>query len=158
MAGKADPTGSDRRQEQDRGKPLAGKSTLNRLEWGTVKQDRYRKIILDPEAVDRFFVDVFLAPIGRLRQRSCWIWTLPTILCMASRKVVSSMATTVGTVIFPCTFFAVLTCCAPVCGRPMSMHPSVRSASSSASCRGFARGGLRCASSYVEIRGLRVKS
>jgi hypothetical protein len=34
---------------------------LNRLEWGTVKQDRYRKISLDTEAVDRFFVDVFLA-------------------------------------------------------------------------------------------------
>ena len=61
VVGKADPTGSDRRQEQDRGKPLAGKSTLNRLEWGTVKQDRYRKISLDTEAVDRFFVDVFLA-------------------------------------------------------------------------------------------------
>jgi Transposase DDE domain group 1 len=61
VVGKADPTGSDRRQEQDRGKPLAGKSTLNRLEWGTVKQDRYRKISLDTEAVDRFFVDAFLA-------------------------------------------------------------------------------------------------
>ena len=60
VVGKADPTGSDRRQEQDRGKPLAGKSTLNRLEWGTVKQDRYRKISLDTEAADRFFVDVFL--------------------------------------------------------------------------------------------------
>jgi hypothetical protein len=61
VVGKADPTGSDRRQEQDRGKPLAGKSTLNRLEWGAVKQDRYRKISLDSEAVDRFLVDVFLA-------------------------------------------------------------------------------------------------
>jgi len=61
VVGKADPTGNDRRQEQDRGKPLAGKSTLNRLEWGAVKQDRYRKISLDTEAVDRFFVDVFLA-------------------------------------------------------------------------------------------------
>ncbi len=61
VVGKADPTGSDRRQEQDRGKPLAGKSTLNRLEWGAVKQDRYRKISVDPEAVDRFFVDVFVA-------------------------------------------------------------------------------------------------
>jgi hypothetical protein len=61
VVGKADPTGSDRRQEQDRGKPLAGKSTLNRLEWGAVKQDRYRKISLDTEAVDRFFIDVFLA-------------------------------------------------------------------------------------------------
>lgn len=61
VVGKADPTGSDRRQEQDRGKPLAGKSTLNRLELGTVKQDRYRKISLDTKAVDRFFVDIFLA-------------------------------------------------------------------------------------------------
>ena len=61
VVGKSDPTGSDRRQEQDRGKPLAGKSTLNRLEWGTVKQDRYRKISLDTEAVDRFFVDALLA-------------------------------------------------------------------------------------------------
>ena len=61
VVGKADPTGNDRRQEQDRGKPLAGKSTLNRLEWGAVKQDRYRKIAVDSEAMDRFFVDVFLS-------------------------------------------------------------------------------------------------
>ena len=61
VVGKADPTGQDRRQEQDRGKPLAGKSTLNRLEWGAVIQDRYRKITVDPEAVDRFFVEAFLS-------------------------------------------------------------------------------------------------
>jgi hypothetical protein len=61
VVGKADPTGQDRRQKQDRGKPLAGKSTLNRLEWGTVTQDRYRKISLDTEAVDRFFVEAFLS-------------------------------------------------------------------------------------------------
>jgi Transposase DDE domain group 1 len=59
--GKVDPTGSDRRQEQDRGKPLAGKSTLNRLELGAVKQNRYRKITVDKEAVDDFFVDVFVS-------------------------------------------------------------------------------------------------
>jgi hypothetical protein len=61
VVGKADPTGNDRRQEQDRGKPLAGKSTLNRLEWGAVKQDRYRKISVDAQAVDRFLVDTFLS-------------------------------------------------------------------------------------------------
>lgn len=61
MVGKADPTGSDRRQEQDRGKPLAGKSTLNRLEWGAVTQDRYRKIVVDTAAVDHFFVEAFLS-------------------------------------------------------------------------------------------------
>jgi hypothetical protein len=61
VVGKADPTGNDRRQEQDRGKPLAGKSTLNRLEWGAVKQDRYRKISVDSKAVDRFLVETFLS-------------------------------------------------------------------------------------------------
>ena len=30
--GKTDPTGMDRKSEKDKGKPLAGKSTLNRLE------------------------------------------------------------------------------------------------------------------------------
>lgn len=61
VVGKVDPTGKDRRQEQDRGKPLAGKSTLNRLEWGAIKQDRYRKISVDSKAVDRFLVDTFLS-------------------------------------------------------------------------------------------------
>ena len=63
VAGKADPTGGDRRQAQDRGKPLAGKSTLHRLEWGLqgeAADDRYRRIAVDPEAVDRFFVDLFV--------------------------------------------------------------------------------------------------
>jgi len=63
LVGKADPTGADRRLERDRGKPLAGKSTLNRLEWGLAgeaEDDRYRRIAIDPEAVDRFFVDTFL--------------------------------------------------------------------------------------------------
>jgi hypothetical protein len=61
VVGKADPTGQDRRHSQDRGKPLAGKSTLNRLEWGAVVQDRYRKIKVDGAAVDRFFVETFLS-------------------------------------------------------------------------------------------------
>jgi hypothetical protein len=61
--GKKDPTGASRVRERDRGKPLAGKSTLNRLEWGLAEEigeDRYRRIAVSTEAVDRFFVDVFL--------------------------------------------------------------------------------------------------
>ena len=63
LAGKRDPLGADRRQAADRGKPLAGKSTLHRLEWGLAGQaetDRYRRIVLDGEAVDRLLVDLFL--------------------------------------------------------------------------------------------------
>ncbi len=39
---------------------LAGKSTLNRLELSAKKEDRYKKIFCNTEAVDRLMVDVFL--------------------------------------------------------------------------------------------------
>jgi hypothetical protein len=42
-------------------RPLAGKSTLNRLELGgTSSEDRYKKIVVDVAQIDRFFVEVFL--------------------------------------------------------------------------------------------------
>lgn len=41
--------------------PLAGKSTLNRLELFTDQsQDRYHNFTPDPEAMDRLWVDLFL--------------------------------------------------------------------------------------------------
>ncbi len=63
MAGVRDLTGEDRKQERDRGKGLAGKSTLNRLELSgekVDKQERYHKIVMQPEAIDRLLVEVFL--------------------------------------------------------------------------------------------------
>src|SRR5208337_697381 len=63
MVGKTDPTGQDRVREQDKGKPLAGKSTLNRLELTppeATAADRYKKIVALPEAIDRLLVDIFL--------------------------------------------------------------------------------------------------
>jgi len=40
--------------------PLAGKSTLNRLELGTAAKDRYKKITFWKQGVDELLVDVFL--------------------------------------------------------------------------------------------------
>jgi hypothetical protein len=63
LVGKADPTGQDRRRGCDRGRPLAGKSTINRLELADpekAREHRYHRIVCNSEAVDRFFVDVFL--------------------------------------------------------------------------------------------------
>jgi len=40
--------------------PLAGKSTLNRLEHAPVVGHRYRKIAHDPAAIEHLFVDLFL--------------------------------------------------------------------------------------------------
>jgi DDE family transposase len=61
--GKTDPTGESRRRESDRGKALAGKSTLNRLELRSddaEKDDPYKKIAVDAAAVAEFFVNVFM--------------------------------------------------------------------------------------------------
>jgi len=61
--GKSDPTGMDRVSEKDKGKPLAGKSTLNRLELtapNATAESVYKKIALTSESVDNLFVDVFL--------------------------------------------------------------------------------------------------
>jgi len=63
LAEKEDPTGESRKREQDRGKALAGKSTLNRLELTKAKveeKERYKKIVLNEAAVDRLLVQVFL--------------------------------------------------------------------------------------------------
>ena len=62
--GKVDVQGQQRRRKQDRGKALAGKSTLNRLELGdpdSAAQHRYKKITADPEAIARLLVDAFIA-------------------------------------------------------------------------------------------------
>jgi hypothetical protein len=63
LAGKPDPSGNNRSRQRDKGKALAGKSTLNRLELTPVRADnksRYKKITVNRYAVDEFFVDVFL--------------------------------------------------------------------------------------------------
>ena len=61
--GQADVTGEQRTRERDRGKPLAGKSTLNRLEVSAERggeTKRYHKIKPDFAKIDAFLVDVFL--------------------------------------------------------------------------------------------------
>ena len=63
LVGKDDPTGQNRARERDRGKPLAGKSTLNRLELTPVRADqrsRYKKIAADTKRMEGLFVDLFL--------------------------------------------------------------------------------------------------
>ena len=63
LCGKADIRGGSRPRERDRGQPLAGSSTLSRLELGRpeqARQDRYRKIAADPEAMDRLLADLLM--------------------------------------------------------------------------------------------------
>jgi hypothetical protein len=61
--GKTDPLGAGRIHEADRGKPLAGKSTLNRLELTPVGADedsRYKKIVAHLGQIENYLVDMFL--------------------------------------------------------------------------------------------------
>ena len=63
VVGKGDPTGQSRERKRDRGKALAGKSTLNRMELtpvGADEEDRYKKITCHIHAVDQLFVALFL--------------------------------------------------------------------------------------------------
>lgn len=60
---KSDPTGRDRVREQDQGKAMAGKSTLNRLELtpeNADKHSRYKKIVAEGEKIDELMVEVFI--------------------------------------------------------------------------------------------------
>ena len=65
LAGREDPLGQDRFCERDRGKPCAGKSTLNRLELSAAEGGRLKKTPVDSDAVERFLADVFIQSRGR---------------------------------------------------------------------------------------------
>lgn len=63
LCGKGDPRGDSRRCARDKGKALAGKSTLNRLELTDAEADkdsRYKKIKCHGEKIDEVFVEIFL--------------------------------------------------------------------------------------------------
>ena len=62
VVGKLDPTGARRVRAADRGAPLAGKSTLNRLELAgpDAARDRYKKVRYEQAALDALLVDLFI--------------------------------------------------------------------------------------------------
>jgi hypothetical protein len=62
---KADPLGLNRLREEDRGKALAGKSTLNRLELGKSGEiDKYKKILMHEQEIDTWMVRAFINAHG----------------------------------------------------------------------------------------------
>src|SRR3954449_13543179 len=72
VVGKDDPSGKTRRRQRDRGKALAGKSTLNRLELtpvGADKEARYKKVVCRTHDVEAPFVTLFLQAHSRPPER-----------------------------------------------------------------------------------------
>lgn len=63
VCGKLDPEGKERQVERDKGKPLAGKSTINRIEYTEAnigEPTRYKKILYEEEAIDDYFIEKFI--------------------------------------------------------------------------------------------------
>jgi len=63
LSEKKEPGGSGRVRKTDQGKPIAGKSTLNRLELTpeqASEKSRYKKIVADEAAIDELMVRVFI--------------------------------------------------------------------------------------------------
>jgi len=83
--------------------PLAGKSTLNRMELGTGAKDRYKKITYWKTAIDELLVKVFLESHRQ-----------------APAQIVLDVDAT-ATAICRFTFFVANTCFAPSCGKPITM-------------------------------------
>jgi hypothetical protein len=68
VVGKMDPKGESRRRRSDRGKALAGKSTLNRIALTPAGADaghRYKKVTCSTHRVDDLLVDSFLGSHSR---------------------------------------------------------------------------------------------
>ena len=66
MCGRADVLGKERTQAQDKGRPLAGKSTLNRLELGAQEINlRTKKIQAHPEKIEALLLRRGVAAIPR---------------------------------------------------------------------------------------------
>src|SRR5437667_9983502 len=79
--GKDDVKGEQRRRAQDRGKALAGKSKLHRLELTAPDYDgsplqkdsnkpETKKIVVDPESIDALLVDLFLGANAQIPVRT----------------------------------------------------------------------------------------
>ena len=113
--------------------PLAGKSTLNRLELSRPEPTRYAKLAADTAAIEALFVDLFLdahrtAPEQIILDLDATeTSTPPTIRCTAARRGGSSMATTTATAICRSTCSAAGTCWPRSCGARTSTPAPARS-------------------------------
>lgn len=66
VCNKEDVTGQNRQRREDKGCPLAGKSTLNRLELSAKDTDgRYKKILANPAAVEQLLISEGVKAIAR---------------------------------------------------------------------------------------------
>jgi hypothetical protein len=134
--------------------PLAGKSTLNRLERGGAELTRYYRIAWDGARIEALFVDLFVEAHQHPPRQIILDLDAPTIHCTGIRKGGSFTVITTATGICRSTFSARHICWRQSCGAPTSMLPPGRWRRRRASSPRSARAGPRCALCCAPIRVL----
>jgi hypothetical protein len=137
--------------------PLAGKSTLNRLELGGPTMTRYHRIAWDAAKIEAWFIDLFLEAHPQPPQQIILTSTPPTTRCTGIRKGASFTAITIATAICRCTSSAVRISWRPNSDAPTLTPRSVRSRKWHALSRRSAPAGLGCALFCAPIRALPVR-
>src|SRR5437660_5903037 len=134
--------------------PLAGKSTLNRLELGRAEPSRTtRSAMMQPRSRPCSSTS-FSTLTVRHRRRSPSISTPPTTRCTVIRKAVSSTAITTTTAICRFTCSAVGICWRANCARRTSMAAPAALRRWRGSSPASASAGPRCASCCALLRAL----
>ena len=114
---------SGKRELED---PLAGKSTLNRLELAG-RTARYHKISYSSDAIDQLLVDIYLESHATAPERIVLDLDATDIPSTGISRSASSMAITTATVTCRCTSSPAINCSVCACGPPTGMRPPVRS-------------------------------
>jgi hypothetical protein len=133
--------------------PVAGKSTLNRLELSRETATRYHKIAHDPARIEGLFVTLFLEA-NKTPPDEIILDIDATIRCTDTRKGGSFTAITIATAICRYTCSAAATCWRPSCGRRISTLPPARWRRWPASWRRSGRAGRTRGSFCAPIQAL----
>jgi hypothetical protein len=107
-----DPVFSILAGREDMAEPLAGKSTLNRMELGSGKNSRYKKITFWKEAMDELLVNVFVESYRTPPEEIVIDVDTTDLPLHGNRKAAFSTAITTTTAICRSTSSAAITCCA----------------------------------------------
>ena len=104
--------------------PLAGKSTLNRMELGAGAKDRYKKISFWKDALDELLVKLFLESYTNAPAEIILDVDTTDLPLHGKQEGGSFTATTTTTAICRSTFSAENRFCARVCAKPITTRPS----------------------------------
>src|SRR6267154_2454120 len=146
--------------KREMAEPLAGKSTLNRLELtpaGSPIQERYHKITYSAEALDTLLVEFFLEAHGEPPEESV-LDLDATDTPLHGQQEARFFHGYYNTVTCRCTFSREIICCARGCVLPTKTPAPGVWPKSSVSSRRFARGVNRHESFCAAMRTFAVRS